>query len=82
MRKRVLSILLVIIMLFSLFPATIFAANYTDTQGHWGEKAIDRWTDYNIVNGKGNGIFDPNGFMTRAEAAQVFFQSVQAENKG
>ena len=59
-------------MFASFLPVTAFAANYTDTQGHWGEKAIDRWTDYNIVNGKGNGIFDPDGFMTRAEAAQVF----------
>ena len=45
---------------------------YVDIQNHWAEDAIDRWSEYSVVQGKGDGVFDPEGQMTRAEAAQVF----------
>ena len=80
-KRRLMSFLLVVVMLISVVPVTVFAAEYTDTQGHWGEKAIDRWTGYNIVSGKGGGIFDPDGFMTRAEAAQVFANLFKLQTK-
>ena len=81
MKKRIISILMTLALLMTLLPVTAFAAGYTDTHGHWGEAAIDRWTDYNIVSGKGDGIFDPNGSMTRAEAAQVFANLLKLEYK-
>lgn len=69
--KKLLSVLLVCVMLLGLFPASAFAASYSDTQGHWAQKAIERWSDYGIVTGDGQG-FRPNDSMTRAEAATVF----------
>lgn len=69
--KKLLSMLLVCVMLLGLFPASAFAASYSDTQGHWAQTAIERWSDYGIVTGDGQG-FRPNDNMTRAEAATVF----------
>lgn len=47
-------------------------ASFTDTQGHWAETAIERWVGYGVVQGKGDGIFDPDANMTRAEMAQMY----------
>lgn len=72
--KKLISIALTLLMVMSLIPAASFAASkdYNDTKDHWAEEAIDRWSDYGVVNGKGKQKFDPDGEMTRAEAAQVF----------
>ena len=76
MKKRLFAILVSVCMVLSLLPASALAAGntagYADTEGHWAEAAIDRWSDYGIVAGTGPSTFDPNGDMTRAEAAQVF----------
>lgn len=57
MRKRVLSLLLSLAVLCSLCMPSAFAveSGYSDTQGHWAEKAIDRWSGYGIVGGYGGG---------------------------
>lgn len=70
--KKLLSLLLVFVLVVGLLPMSAFAANFSDTEGHWAEAAIDRWSSYGVVNGVGDGKFDPDGTMTRAQAAQVF----------
>ncbi|MDO4553437.1 MAG: S-layer homology domain-containing protein, partial [Bacillota bacterium] len=40
--------------------------DFLDTQGHWGRDGIDFATSHELFQGVGNGIFDPNGTMTRA----------------
>ena len=45
------------------------AGKFTDTRGHFAEKAISDLADMGILNGKGNGLFAPNDTITRAEAA-------------
>ncbi len=72
MRKKVLSILLVLTMVLTLTPTVAFAATYGDTNGHWAESSIDRWSNVGVVHGTGAGEFNPNGDMSRAEAAQTF----------
>ncbi len=72
MRKKVLSILLVLTMVLTLTPTVAFAATYGDTNGHWAESSIDRWSNAGVVHGTGAGEFNPNGDMSRAEAAQIF----------
>ena len=68
--KKLLSVVLAFVMVLSLLPMSALAANYGDTQGHWAEAAIDRWSGYGIVTGDERG-FRPNDNMTRAEAAKV-----------
>jgi len=71
MKRKILSVILTLAMALSLLPATALAAKFGDTEGHWAEKSIERWSNAGVLNGS-NGMFDPNGFMTRGQAAQVF----------
>ncbi len=38
---------------------------------HWAKRAIEIAHKYNIVNGTGEGIFEPNAFITRAQLAAI-----------
>ena len=76
-KKRIGCLVLAGAVTASLCSMSALAANYSDTAGHWAESSIDRWTDTGIVNGTGNGNFNPNGTMTRAEAAEMFANLMQ-----
>jgi len=61
----------VVLMVLSLNNVPVFASsNYSDTAGHWAVKAIDRWSDYGVINGY-QGRFRPNDTITRAEMAVI-----------
>ena len=82
MKKRLLAYLLCICMLVQFFPLTsALAANFADTDGHWAESAIDRWSEYGVVKGW-EGNFYPNNNMTRAESAQVFVNLLGLTKRG
>lgn len=70
MMKKLLSAVLAIVMTLSMTVVTASAAEkkYTDTDGHWAEKAIEQWSDYGIVQGSNN-AFRPDAKMTRGEFA-------------
>lgn len=73
MRKKITALFLAVVMAVTLLPTAFAAGNgYSDTQGHWGEDAIDRWSGYGVISGTGNGLFDPSAPLTRAQAAQIF----------
>lgn len=40
---------------------------FTDTEGHWGEEYITALADKGLVDGVGEGKFNPDGTVTRAE---------------
>ncbi|MBQ4340045.1 MAG: S-layer homology domain-containing protein, partial [Firmicutes bacterium] len=69
--KKVLALLLSLCLVVSA-PVAVFAADFSDTEDHWAESSIDRWSSYGILNGKGGDIFDPNAPMKRGEAATIF----------
>lgn len=71
MKKRIAALAMTVAMAMSLLPVSAFAADFGDTDGHWGKDSIDRWTSVGVLNGKGEGVFDPDGSMTRAEFAQM-----------
>jgi hypothetical protein len=50
---------------------TASAATYSDTSGHWGEAAIDKWSGYGVLQGDGDGTFSPERAMTVEELATV-----------
>ena len=45
----------------------ITSIKFKDVEGHWGKKEIEFLANKDIIKGKGEGIFDPNGKVTRAE---------------
>ena len=71
MKKKLISAATTLGLVVSL-ATTGFAANFRDTEGHWAEDAINRWSSYGVVEGTSPDTFNPNSNMTRAEAAQVF----------
>ena len=44
---------------------------FTDIAGHWANKYINRAAVLGLINGKGDGTFDPNADITRAEAMAI-----------
>ena len=50
-----------------LLSAVHAAAAFRDTAGHWAEKTLDEWQDEGLIDGYGDGSFQPNGTVTRAE---------------
>lgn len=42
-------------------------AVFSDMAGHWAEAAVDKWRGRGIVQGLGNGKFEPNRGLTRSE---------------
>lgn len=70
MRRKVCAVVLGLAIL--ALPTTALAAEYSDTQGHWAQASIERWSDAGVVNGVAPGVFNPDGNMSRAEAAQIF----------
>ena len=50
--KRIISILLAVVMLASLFTITGFAASkYSDVDGHWGQSYVEYYSEQGVVNG-------------------------------
>lgn len=84
MKRKTLSLLLVLVMAISLFPLSAFAADYSDTANHWAEAEIERWSSTGILAGS-EGKFRPDDSITRAEMATIFDRvmaySAKAENK-
>ena len=70
MKKRVLSVLLIVVLVFTMTAAAIPGHNYNDVDGHWAEDAIARWSHYGVIEGY-DGIFNPNGALTRAQLAAI-----------
>lgn len=70
--KKNLACVVSFILLLCIFVPCAFAAEYADTENHWAETAIERWTDTKVISGDGDGNFRPDDFITRAEAAQLF----------
>lgn len=64
--KKCLSLLLAVLMVFTMLPAAVSAAS-TDIAGHWAEETLLKWTDLGWLSGDGGGTYRPNDGITRAE---------------
>lgn len=47
---------------------------FKDTQGHWAQKDIEEAAELGLIAGKGDGTFDPDGGLSRAEAAVLLMR--------
>ncbi|MBQ9972234.1 MAG: S-layer homology domain-containing protein, partial [Firmicutes bacterium] len=71
--RKMLAFVLALVITLGMMPAVAFAApadSFHDVDGHWAEEAIDRWSDYGIIEGY-EGAFDPNGELTRGQLAAI-----------
>ena len=71
MKRRILSVLVILCLIASLLPMSVLAASYPDTDGHWAETSIDRWSNAAVVYGT-DGEFRPDLSITRAQIAAIF----------
>ena len=70
MKRRILSAIVALCLIAALLPMSILAASYTDTDGHWAEKSIERWSAAGIVQGTGD-AFAPDSDLTCAQLATI-----------
>jgi len=68
--NKFLSLALAVLMIPALLPVSALAAEgtYSDMSDHWAESAIERWSEYGVLQGS-DGLFRPDNPITREEAA-------------
>ena len=82
MKKRILSLLMCLCLTLSLLPgAALAAGQYDDIDGHWAQSAIERWSEYKIVQGS-DGHFNPDASLTRAEMAVILANTLGLTDEG
>jgi len=55
-----------------ILPCGLTATAYDDTQGHWAEETIEKWsTEYGVLGGYGDGTFRPDHTITRGAFAGI-----------
>ena len=80
--KKVLSIVLSVAMVICLMPAMAFAADsnstaatglskFSDASSITNKEAVSVLAGLGVINGKGDGTFDPKGDVTRAETSTL-----------
>ena len=63
MYKRIVMVLI----LLQIVCVGAYGSQFTDTQGHWAEEIIVKWSDLGLISGYGDGGFKPENGITRAE---------------
>jgi hypothetical protein len=76
MRKKFLCAVLSLAMLLSMIPVTASAARYEDTENHWAESSIDRFSNYGVIQGY-DGSFNPDDDITRGQMAVAITNLMQ-----
>lgn len=81
--KRLISMMMAIVMLLSLFPFSAFADEVTasDLDGHWAEQVMQEWMGYGIVAGYEDGTVRPDRSITRAEMTAMLDRVMDYQTK-
>ncbi len=78
--KKVLSIILTVALIMTLFSGTVFADNdnskgkykeFKDMKGHWCKQSVEKMQYLGILNGYSDGSFKPDIALTQAELAVI-----------
>ena len=56
-KKRIIALFLVLVLATAILSPVAAAKGFSDTRGHWGEKAITRWVDLGLAAGYEDGTF-------------------------
>src|SRR5450759_2369563 len=65
--KRIVAVLVIFCLMFSLIPANTFAVAASDISDHWAQVKIQSWMDKGLIKGYPDGTFKPDQNVTRAE---------------
>ncbi len=66
----------------SALLAVTGAAAFSDTQGHWAEEAINKWSqEYQILSGYSDGTFRPDNSITRGAFAGIMNRFMHFQEK-
>ncbi|MDD6308073.1 MAG: S-layer homology domain-containing protein [Clostridia bacterium] len=76
--KRGLTLLLAVCMLITTVT-TVSAASFADTAGKNCEKAVYVLSSLGIVEGKGEGAYEPESALTRAEMVTILLRAMNTE---
>lgn len=76
MKKRSISLLLAIVMVFAFSVAVFAAPSFCDIEQSWAKESIERMAEANVVTGYPDGTFRPDKEVTRAEFAQLLYNTV------
>lgn len=60
----------------SSLPAEQPILTFKDIEGHWAKNEIEKLYASGIINGTGNGIFEPDRYVTRAEFVKMLLGSL------
>ncbi|MCL2226125.1 MAG: S-layer homology domain-containing protein [Oscillospiraceae bacterium] len=74
MKKRILSISLAMLIVFTLIPTVALAANpsFADVPDeHWAHDVISRWSGAGVLAGNDDGTFSPSRGLTLGELAAI-----------
>lgn len=64
-------------------PHAAEAKTFNDVpKSHWAYGVIDEVSDANIMNGIGNGLFSPDGQLTRAQSTTILYNMAPDKNNG
>jgi hypothetical protein len=67
-KHKLVSILSILAILFTLMPVSAFAAEtMDDISDHWAKEQIQSWVDNEYIKGYPDGTFKPDNNITRAE---------------
>lgn len=82
-KRKALSLFLALSLCVGMLtvPAAAAGQKYDDTAGHWAESAIERWSEYKIVEGD-DGHFHPNRSLTRGEMAKILANTLGLTDQG
>ncbi len=69
--KRIIPLILIIALFFTLAPGASAASYYSDTAGHWAESAIWKWSRLKVLEGDGDGKFRPDDTVNQSEMAAI-----------
>ncbi len=80
--KKILSLVLTACLLVSAFAISASAMVFTDLpESHWAYASIQTLVSDGTVNGIGDGTFQPNGIVTRAQFVKMLGKSATATPK-
>ena len=82
MRKKLLAWALVACMVIAMLPAAL-AADFTDVaEDAWYKESVDAVVEAGLMKGVSEGIFNPQGTVTRAEVVQVLYNMAGTPEDG